>query len=88
MIKWIKNLFTKPKPEPLVLTTRIEENKKVYAVDTGSMPLEETSQFVNEQKKNIDYQKMSKKQLLEEAKQRGVKVNASLKKSEIISKLM
>lgn len=86
MIKWIKKLFTKPKP--LVLTNRIEEDKKVYAVDTGSMPPEEISQVVNEKKKSIDYQRMSKKQLLEEAKQRNIKVNASLKKSEIISKLM
>lgn len=76
MLKWIKDLFGK-KQEPLVLTNPI--NEVVVSHETL------TNEADDETKDNLS--SMSKSALLAEAKRRGIKANASLKKDDLINRL-
>ena len=82
MIRWIKRLFTRNEQKPLVLTNPI------VVPDSEKMPTEVEKEHINEETQTIDYMSMTKPQLLEEAKNRGIPVKSGLKKSEIIAKLI
>jgi len=83
MLNWFKNIFgiTPKREEPLVLTQdeRIKETPKPKK-STASKPKKKTQKIV-------DFSKLSKTELLAEAKKQGVKANASLKKEEILDRL-
>lgn len=91
MFSWLKNLFSK-KPEPLVLTNPIKykEEVKITERPPAPTPTKPNAPRVEESATNetkIDLDSMNKTQLLAEAKRRGVKANASLKKNEIVERI-
>ena len=89
MFNWIKRLlgFKEEKDEPLVLTDSIKHNNETKVQELYSES-KTTKPKKKENKKNSeDLDSMTKKQLLAEAKNRGVKANASLNKSAILEKI-
>lgn len=99
MIEWIKNLLglKGPSAKPLVLTDPVKTEDEVQASEQPTelppkKPAKKTSRttVVKKPKKevsvdeSVDLDSMSKKELLDEANKRGIKVNSSLKKAEII----
>ena len=78
MFTWLKNLFGK-KSETLVLTqkVRVEETPK----PTKKVKPKKVKT------KTADLDSMNKTQLLAEAKKRGIKANASLKKEEVLERI-
>ena len=85
MFGWIKNILgITPKreeaftAEPLVLEPeqRVEETPK---------PKKKTA--AKSKKESVDLDNLSKTELLAEAKKRGIKANASLKKEEILARI-
>lgn len=87
MFSWFKNLFAK-KSEPLVLTDPIK-NEEVQVVETPAEPTPKPKKKKAPTKKvdAVDFDALNKTQLLVEAKARGVKANASLKREEILERL-
>lgn len=90
MFGWIKRLFGS-KPEPLVLEDPIKPVKQVKteAVVKTEKPKKTTAAKPKKttKKATVDFSTMSKKELLAEAKSRGVPANASLKKEVILERL-
>lgn len=84
MLNWFKNIFgiTPKREEPLELTQemRVEETPKTKKVTTAK-PKKATK------KNTVDLANLSKKELLAEAKKRGIPANASLKKEVILERL-
>jgi hypothetical protein len=88
MFNWLKNLFGS-KQETLELTPemRVEETIAPKA-EQAEKPAKTKKQAKRPAKKGtVDLDSLNKTQLLEEAKKRGVKANASLKKDEILKRL-
>jgi hypothetical protein len=83
MLTWVKNILgITPKREALVLT----EEQKI--TETTSPKAQKTAaKSKKKAQKNVDLTVMSKKELLAEAKSRGVPANASLKKEVILERL-
>lgn len=79
MWSWIKSLVWKDIPTVINdLSSEEQAPKKTAKPKTKS---KKTAT------KTCDFSKLTKEQLLKEAKKRGVKANASLKKSELIKRL-
>ena len=88
MFNWLKNLFGS-KQETLELTPemRVEEPVAPKA-EQAKKPAKPKKQAKKPAKKEtVDLDSLNKTQLLEEAKKRGVKANASLKKDEILERI-
>lgn len=90
MLNWLKGLLgiapVETKQEPLVLENPIVEEPKA----TAKPKVKKTATKKAAPKKieaAIDFTSMNKTQLLAEAKARGVKANASLKREEILERL-
>lgn len=85
MLNWFKKLLgvtpveTKVE-QPLVLTEPVVEKTKKPTT-------EKTKSKKTNKKEIIDLSGLSKTQLLAEAKKRGIKANASLKKEELLQRL-
>jgi hypothetical protein len=88
MFGWLKNLFfgknEKPTLERPIITPKVEaepapkkETKKKPTATTGRKPAS----------KSVDVDSMTKPQLIEHAKKQGIKVNASLKKADLVKKI-
>lgn len=88
MFSWIKNLFSK-KTEPLLLTDPIVIEKVVQEAAPIKPKTEKPKKKKAPTKKvdAVEFNSMSKTQLLAEAKSRGVKANASLKREELLERL-
>lgn len=83
MLNWLKRILGISPVEttkPLVLT-EAEQVKEV------AKPKKQAKKPAAKKTKKIDYTSMSKKDLLNEAKKRGIPANASLKKERIIERL-
>lgn len=95
MFNWLKKLFggnsvdspmvdtpveivKEATPEPLVLEDPVVESPK---------PKKAKSKKSAKKVETVDLDSLNKTQLLEEAKKRGVKANASLKKEEIVERI-
>lgn len=78
MFNWIKKRFKKE--EPLVLTNPIKEEVKVITQPTAPVKVSKASKPKVDA---VDLASMGKKELLAEAKKRGVKANASMSKAAI-----
>jgi len=82
MFQWLKNLFSgdsKPTLERPVVTPKVDaapKAKKSTAI-TGK----------TKSKAKNDLESMTKPQLLEHAKKKGIKVNASAKKADLVKKI-
>ena len=88
MIKWLKNL--------LGFGTVVDVVNEVFPeIPEEPKPIKKVVKKVSTKKTSTkkkssgscDFDKLNKAQLLKEAKQRGVKANASLTKAEILSRL-
>ena len=95
MFKWLKSLFGS-KQETLELTPemRVEEPVEVPKVEQAkpvAKPKAQAKKPATKSKKSsgktCDFDKLTKKQLLAEAKHRGVKANASMSKAAILEKV-
>ena len=94
MFSWIKNLFSK-KTEPLLLTDPIKHEDEVKVTESLPEPAPIKPKIEKPKKKKaptkkvdaVDFDSMNKTQLLAEAKNRGVKANASLKREELLERL-
>ncbi len=80
MFKWIAKLFT---PSVKVAQDEAKEIEKVIT-KTISQKKQKNKQPSS---KTCDFDKLTKTQLLAEAKHRGVKANASMSKADILSKV-
>ena len=80
IFNWFKSFFDRMETPNVIVT----EN---HAIFLDPVPTVET--LLNEETKveEDNLKNMSKPELLAEAKKRGIKVNASLKKEEIISRI-
>ena len=88
MINWLKKIlgFSKPEPvAPVVESTPEPTAKKVTKPKTTKK--KSTSTKKKGDGKGCDFDKLTKTQLLKEAKHRGIPANASLKKSELVARL-
>lgn len=86
MIKWLKNLLGFGSVVDVV-----NEVFQEIPEEPGKKVVKKVSTKKTSTKKkssgSCDFDKLNKAQLLKEAKQRGVKANASLTKAEILSRL-
>jgi len=86
MIKWLKNLLGFGSVVDVV-----NEVFQEIPEEPGKKVVKKASTKKTSTKKkssgSCDFDKLNKAQLLKEAKQRGVKANASLTKAEILSRL-
>jgi hypothetical protein len=93
MIKWLKSILgygsvpavieevmAEPTPAP-------KAKKKTSTKASTKKTSTKKATTKKASSKGCDFDKLNKTQLLKEAKQRGVKANASLSKSEILSRL-
>ena len=94
MFGWIKSLFGKKKIEPLVLTQEDlapAREPKVEQAEPVAEPKKQAKKPATKKSKKgtgtCDFSKLTKTQLLAEAKHRGVKANASMKKQDILDRL-
>jgi len=81
MITWLKNLFrgdSKPTLERPVATP---------TVDAASKAKKSTAVAGKSKATKTDLESMTKPQLLEHAKKKGIKVNASAKKADLVKKI-
>jgi hypothetical protein len=95
MLNWIKNLFTGTTvPTPLVVDTKVEAaNSAPYKVPAPAaitpIPLVVTPKKKPAVKKTpantCNFDKLTKTQLLAEAKHRSVKASASMSKTDILA---
>lgn len=82
MFNWFKKLFGSDVPDTPVIAQA--------TVVTEQAPVKKTASKKTSKKgsgKKCDFTKLTKPQLLAEAKHRGVKANASLSKAELIKRL-
>ena len=80
MFKWIAKLFT-----PSVKVAQ-DEAKEIERVITKTIS-QKKQKNKQSSSKACDFDKLTKTQLLAEAKHRGVKANASMSKADILSKV-
>jgi hypothetical protein len=80
MFKWIAKLFT-----PSVKEAQ-DEAKEIEKVITKTIS-QKKQKNKQSSSKTCDFDKLTKTQLLAEAKHRGVKANASMSKADILSKV-
>ena len=89
MFGWLKRIFA-GKVEKVDLNAAVENIDKVKEKVATAKPVAkkaETKAKSKAKEKIVDFSALSKKSLLEEAKARGIKANASLKKEELIERL-
>jgi hypothetical protein len=96
MLKWLKSLFGgKKKTDPVVVKPAPVEvpkvEPKVEKAKPVAKPKAQAKKPATKSKKSsgktCDFDKLTKKQLLAEAKHRGVKANASMSKAAILEKV-
>jgi hypothetical protein len=96
MFNWLKKLFGSDVPEtPVIAQEPKKEVKsqvgKVVKVEPAPAPKKsapkKAKKTATKKADKVDLDSMNKSQLLEEAKKRGVKANASLKKDEILERI-
>lgn len=91
MFNWIKRLLgNNPPEEPTTIVVTAPEPLVLEdPVNEAPKPKKTTAAKPKKTKKveTIDLDSMSKTQLLAEAKSRGIKANASLKKDEILERI-
>lgn len=102
MLTWLKKLFGSDIPDTPVIAQEVKEETvtstvgKVTEVKSDipaktSKPKASTKKTTKKsapkKAEAVDLDSMNKTQLLEEAKKRGVKANASLKKEEILERI-
>ena len=91
MLTWLKRLFeVVPEKTPLVLTDPIKYEDEVKVTERPPEPAPtkpKTKKAKAKKFKAVDLDSMTKGQLLDEAKKRGVKANASLAKGEILKRI-
>jgi len=79
MFNWLKKLFGSNIPDtPVIAQEPVVEVKP--SVKTTAKPKKAKSE-------KVDLESMNKTQLLAEAKKRGIKANASLKKDEVLARI-
>ena len=84
MINWIKNLFAgTPVPAPVVDTANAAPYKVPEPAAITPIPLVVT--LKKTPAKTCNFDKLTKNQLLAEAKHRGVKATASMSKTDILT---
>lgn len=83
MFKWLKNLFSGD------TETTLEQPVVTPAGDSASKAKKSTAVAGKTKKKaaKTDLDSMTKPQLLEHAKKKGITVNSSLKKADIVKKI-
>jgi len=85
MFGWLKRIFT-GKVETVDLNAAAEFEQQIKEkVETVKPVAKKVAKKAKE--KTVDFTSLSKKGLLAEAKARGIKANASLKKEELIERL-
>ena len=86
MFNWLKKMLgtapAEPVQEPLVLENPIVEEKPAPAKPKTQKSVAKPKKKAQ---KSVDLDSMSKTQLLAEAKKRGIKSNASMKKADILA---
>ena len=83
MLTWFKSIFgITPKREDAI-TTNVTSTPSVLEDPVVEAPKPKKTKKVE----SIDLDSLSKTQLLAEAKKRGIKANASLKKEEILDRI-
>jgi len=98
MFNWLKKLFGSDIPDtPVIAQEPVKESPKAHIgkvtkVEPApamkkSEPKKSTAKPKKAKTEKVDLDSMNKTQLLAEAKKRGVKANASLKKDEILNKI-
>ena len=102
MFGWLRRIFAgsvKSTGEPVVITETMKAGTVTSVINTveEKVAVEETpkpkkaakpkAKKTTKKKAVEDFSALSKKGLLEEAKARGIKANASLKKEELIERL-
>lgn len=92
MIEWFKKLFKKEKVEhkkPEVTKETIKKTERTAPAPPPSKVVKENNKQVGVTSSREDELKgMKKDQLLDYAKKHGIKANASLKKQQIIDKIL
>jgi len=84
MIKWLKSLFGFEAPlEPTLQADKDTVETQVKSVEKPAAKKSTKSKSG----KTCNFDKLTKTQLLKEAKHRGIKANASLSKAEILKRL-
>jgi len=83
MIKWLKSLFSFEQP----LEPTLQADKETAEAPKAKAPAKKTTKKKTTKSKSCDFSKLTKTQLLAEAKHRGVKANASLSKAEILKRV-
>ena len=97
MFNWLKRLFGFDIPDtPVIAQEPVKEEPKAHvgkvtkvepAPELKSSPKKSTAKPKKAKAEKVDIDSMNKTQLLAEAKKRGVKANASLKKDEILERI-
>ena len=96
MLKWLKRILGFGTVENTVNVVTEADRKKAESniealgpgkTKTKKAPTKKTSTKKKGSGKGCDFDKLTKSQLLKEAKHRGVAANASLNKAEILSRL-
>ena len=91
MLTWLKRLFgVVPERTPLVLTDPIKYEDEVKVIERPLEPAPtkpKTKKAKTKKSKAVDLDSMTKGQLLNEAKKRKVKANASLSKDKILKRI-
>jgi hypothetical protein len=97
MFNWLKNLFggkeeVVPTPTPALKEAAVEAIKTAEAEQAKPVAKPKTQPKKPATKKTakkeaVDLDSMNKTQLLAEAKKRGIKANASLKKEEVLERI-
>ena len=92
MFTWLKKLFGSDVPDTPVIAQAVEKETVTSTVGKvaevkgdipASKPKKTTKKSATKKAEAVDLDSLNKTQLLAEAKKRGVKANASLKKEEI-----
>jgi hypothetical protein len=93
MFNWLKSLFGFDTPDTPVIAQepepKVEQAKPVAKPkkQAEKPAAKKTATKKSTKKETVDLDSMNKTQLLAEAKKRGVKANASLKKDEILERI-
>ena len=87
MLKWLKSLFGFDTPDTPVIVKEPEPKVEETVKPKTQAKKPATKKSATKKSEAADLDSMNKTQLLAEAKKRGVKANASLKKDEILERI-
>lgn len=87
MFNWFKNLFSTSTNEVKQETIVLEDVVPVEVISNETPKKTAPKKKAAKKETLVDLDSMNKTQLLAEAKKRGVKANASLKKEELLERI-